>query len=185
MHHWHPEGMTCSDVALRWIQAVDELSPVLLLAGEFEEWIRGRLLADYGVDAEFTSERDLFFDLEGVPEPRARLYVAEVDGEPVGMGGLRPLSAHEAEIKRMYVRPSARGQGVGRAILQRLIKDARELGYSKVNLDSARFMHEAHALYRSFGFLPSAAPHSWEFESKPELLETAVFMTLDLGADSV
>jgi hypothetical protein len=40
-------------------------------------------------------------------ESRARLYIAEIGAEPVGMGGLRPLVADEAEIKRMYVRPSA------------------------------------------------------------------------------
>jgi GNAT superfamily N-acetyltransferase len=79
-------------------------------------------------------------------EPRARLYLAEIDGEPVGIGGLRPLSGDDAEIKRMYVRPSARGRGVGRAILQRLIDDARALGYRTIRLDSACFMHEAHAL---------------------------------------
>jgi GNAT superfamily N-acetyltransferase len=115
---------------------------------------------------------------------RARLYVAEIASEPVGMGGLRPLAADEAEIKRMYVRPSARGQGVGRAILQRLIDDARALRYMTIRLDSAPFMHEAHALYRSFGFTPSRPPESWEFESVPALREIpVVFMSLDLSAD--
>jgi GNAT superfamily N-acetyltransferase len=89
-------------------------------------------------------------------ELRAWLYLAEIEGEPVGMGALRPLAPDVAEIKRMYVRPSARGLGVGRAILQRLIDDARGLGYKTIHLDSAPFMHEAHALYRSFGFVPTA-----------------------------
>jgi hypothetical protein len=57
---------------------------------------------------------------------------------------------------------------VGRAILQRLIDDARALGYRTIRLDSARFMREAHALYRRFGFVPSS-PHKWEFESMPAL----------------
>ena len=169
-------------VCLRLVRTADELGPVVLLAGEFEEWVRARILADYGIDFEFKSERDLFLDLDGLLEPRARLYIAEINGEPVGIGGLRPLAAHEAEIKRMYVRPSSRGLGVGQAILQRLIDDARALGYRTIRLDSARFMHEAHALYRRFGFVPSS-PHKWEFESMPTLRETAVFMRLDLGAD--
>jgi len=63
-----------------------------------------------------------------------------------------------------------------------LIDDACALGYRTIRLDSARFMHEAHALYRRFGFVPSS-PHQWEFESIPALRETAVFMRLDLGAD--
>jgi GNAT superfamily N-acetyltransferase len=169
-------------VCLRLVRIAEELGPVVLLAGEFEEWVRARILAEYGIEFEFKSERELFLDLDGLLEPRARLYLAEVGGEPVGIGGLRPLGADEAEIKRMYVRPSSRGLGAGRAIVQRLIDDARALGYRTIRLDSARFMHEAHALYRRFGFAPSS-PHSWEFESTPALLQTAVFMRLDLGAD--
>lgn len=172
-----------SEVHLRLIQAADELRPVLLLADEYAEWARERVLADYGINLEFESERDLFLDLDGLREPRARLYVAEISGEPVGMGGLRPLAADEAEIKRMFVRPSSRGLGIGRAILQRLIDDARTLGYTTIHLDSAPFMHEAHGLYRRFGFVPSSPHKGWEFESVPAVHEIAVFMSLDLGAN--
>ena len=136
------------------IQAADELGPVALLSAELTEWARGRTLADYGVDLEFESEAGLFRDLDNMRESRARLYLAEMEGEPVGMGALRPLAPGVAEIKRMYVRPSARGLGVGRAILQRLIDDARGLGYKTIDLDSAPFMHEAHALYRSSDSCP-------------------------------
>lgn len=52
----------------------------------------------------------------------------------------------------MYVRPEFRGKGVGRALLDRLITEAREVGYQRMRLDSARFMHVAHTLYRSMGF---------------------------------
>jgi GNAT superfamily N-acetyltransferase len=176
-------GGGLSEIGLRLIQTADELSPVVLLAGEYEEWVRGRVLADYGLDLEFKGERDLFLDLDGLRQARARLYVAELRGEPVGIGGLRPLAAHEAEIKRMYVRPSARGLGVGRAILQRLIDDARALGYRTIRLDSARFMDEAHALYRRFGFVPSSPHEGWEFESVPALHGLAVFMSLHLDPD--
>jgi GNAT superfamily N-acetyltransferase len=164
------------------VRTAAQSGPVLLLAGEFEKWVQARVLADYGIEFEFKSEGDLFLDLDGLLEPGARLYVAEINGEPVGIGGLRRLAAHEAEIKRMYVRPSSRGLGVGRAILQRLINDARTLGYRTIRLDSARFMHEAHALYRRFGFVPSS-PHNWEFQGIPALRETAIFMRLDLGAE--
>jgi GNAT superfamily N-acetyltransferase len=175
------EAVIRSEVDLRLVQAAEELSPVVSLAGEYAEWVRGRVLADYGIELEFESERDLFLDLDGLREPRARLYVAEIDGEPVGIGGLRPIGAHDAEIKRMYVRPSSRGLGVGQAILQRLIDDARPLGYRTIHLDTALFMHEAHALYRSFGFVPSSPHKGWEFESVPAIHEIAVFMSLDLG----
>jgi GNAT superfamily N-acetyltransferase len=170
------------EVVLRLVGAADDLGPVAVLSGELTEWARGRTLAEYGVELEFESEQALFHDLEVVRESRSRLYLAEVEGEPVGMGGLRPLSADEAEIKRMYVRPSARGLGAGRAILVRLIDDACALGYRTIRLDSAPFMHEAHALYRSYGFVPSSPHEGWEFESVPALRDVpVVFMSLDLG----
>ena len=176
--------MARHEVVLRLVAAADDLGPVLLLSGELTEWARGRTLADYGVELEFEGEQALFRDLEVMQESRARLYVAEIAGEPVGMGGLRPLAANDAEIKRMYVRPSARRLGVGRAILQRLIDDARALGYTTIRLDSAPFMHEAHALYRSFGFVTSSPHQGWEFESVPALRDIpVVFMSLDLGLD--
>jgi GNAT superfamily N-acetyltransferase len=141
-------------VVLRLVQAADELGPVALLSAESTEWARERTRADYGVDLEFESEEGLFRDLDSMVESRARLYLAEIEAEPVGMGALRPLAPDVAEIKRMYVRPSARGLGAGRAILERLIDDAHGLGYKTIHLDSAPFMQEAHALYRSSDSCP-------------------------------
>jgi len=169
-------------VRLRMIEAAEDLSPAVLLATEFSDWARGRTEADYGIKLE-ESERELrlLSDLEGLLAPPARLYLAEINDEPVGIGGLKPLAADEAEIKRMYVRPSFRGFGVGRAILQRLIDDARTLGCKTVRLESAAFMHEAHTLYRSFGFVPCPPYAGREFESIRAVDDISVFMALDLG----
>jgi GNAT superfamily N-acetyltransferase len=108
-----------------------------------------------------------------------RLYVAEVDGEAIGVGGLKRLSDTVGEIKRMFVRPTARGLGVGRAIIGQLIDDARALGYETVYLESASFMHPAHALYRSVGFVPSESYPGREFEGAPH--DVSVFLRLDLS----
>jgi putative acetyltransferase len=81
--------------------------------------------------------------------PRGVLLLAP--GE--GCVALRPLDASTAEMKRLYVRPAARGAGVGRALAQAAISRARELGFSRVVLDTiAERMHEAVVLYRSMGF---------------------------------
>ena len=72
--------------------------------------------------------------------------------EVVGVGALKPVDFAVAEIKRMYVRPLTRGQGIGRAILESLLADARVIGYQVARLETATFMREAHALDRSLGF---------------------------------
>lgn len=91
--------------------------------------------------------------------PRGRLLIAEQDDRPVGLVGLKPIDAENAEVKRMYVQPTTRGGGVGRRLLTELLADAVELGYRRVRLETAVFMVEAHALYRSMGFrdLPADA----------------------------
>jgi GNAT superfamily N-acetyltransferase len=66
--------------------------------------------------------------------------------------------SHEiAEIKRMYVRPEARGLGIGRALMEGMIDDARALSYRALRLESAAFMREAHASSRSISFRSHAA----------------------------
>jgi hypothetical protein len=51
------------DVNLRLIQAADDLKPVVLLTDEYSDWVRGRVLTEYGINLEFESEQDLFLDL--------------------------------------------------------------------------------------------------------------------------
>ena len=80
----------------------------------------------------------------------------------------------------MYVRPSARGRGVGKALLGQLVEDARALGVRTVRLESAAFMVEAHALYRSFGFTEIEPFAGREFEDVPGAEEIQVFMALTL-----
>lgn len=69
-----------------------------------------------------------------------------------GMGGLRRLDGERAELKRIYLRPGLRGQGLGRQLVRRLMDDARRFGYRQLCLDTAPFMQEARSLYRRLGF---------------------------------
>jgi GNAT superfamily N-acetyltransferase len=79
--------------------------------------------------------------------------VARVDGEAVGCGATRFRGNVTVEVKRMYVRPDARGSGVGRAILRALEDWARERGASALVLETGDDQPEAHGLYRDFGFV--------------------------------
>jgi GNAT superfamily N-acetyltransferase len=107
-----------------------------------------------------------------------RLLIVKVDEKIAGMGFLKGIKDGVCEIKRMYVRPSNRGLGLGRKILQTLISAAKEIGYTRVLLDSERYMHSAHDLYRSFGFKETTAYS--ETEMNPEYYQHLVFMELEL-----
>ena len=74
------------------------------------------------------------------------------DGTPLGCGGLRSLGEPVAEIKRMYVRPEARGQGVGAAILIALESSAFRLGFKVLRLETGPLQPEAIGLYARAGY---------------------------------
>lgn len=78
--------------------------------------------------------------------------VAWLDGEPVGCGALRRLGDDQGEIKRMYVVPSARRRGVGRAVLEALEDEARQLAIQALILETGERQPEAIRLYQSAGF---------------------------------
>lgn len=93
-------------------------------------------------------------DTDEVSGDRGAFFLARLDGEPVGCGAVRILDEGRAEVKRMYVRPEARGAGVGRAILERLEREARERGATELVLEMGDNQPDARALYESFGFVP-------------------------------
>lgn len=84
--------------------------------------------------------------------PHGTFLIGYRGGEAVACGALKRLDAATAEIKRMYVVPEARGQGVARRLLAALEKAAREIGYSVVRLDTGDRQPHALALYRAAGY---------------------------------
>jgi GNAT superfamily N-acetyltransferase len=90
--------------------------------------------------------------------PGGRLLLADWDGRTAGIVGLRPLDRpldedRRCEMKRLYVRPEFRGRSLGRALANAVIRQAAEIGYTRMRLDTIQgIMDPAIALYRELGF---------------------------------
>jgi putative acetyltransferase len=92
-------------------------------------------------------------DADEVAPGRGALLLARLDGELVGCGSVRLLDPGTAEIKRMFIRPGARGRGVGRALLTALEGEARALAARRLVLETGDRQPEALALYQRDGFV--------------------------------
>jgi GNAT superfamily N-acetyltransferase len=89
--------------------------------------------------------------------PSGALLLAYANEAAIGCTGVRHLGPGVAELKRMYLRSEHRGQGIGRELLERCISVARELGYTRIRLDTLPHMAPALGLYRTLGFTPISA----------------------------
>jgi ribosomal protein S18 acetylase RimI-like enzyme len=122
-------------------------------------------------------ERDMA-DIQKFMPPNGRLFLASDDSDVLGCACARTIRPGLAEIKRVYVRPTQRGSGSGRALIQAIIAAFRDAGYTAVRLDSGTFMTAAQKLYRSLGFT-DIAPYD-ESETPKEFRHHAVFLELSL-----
>lgn len=105
--------------------------------------------------------------------PRGRLYIARIEGEPAGCVALRPLDERRCEMKRLYVRPAYRERGLGGQLIQRVIDEARSIGYECLLLDTLPFLTDAIGMYRRRGFVDIPS-----YNNNP--MENLVYMRFDL-----
>ena len=95
-------------------------------------------------------------ELAGLPgsyaPPSGRLLLCTVDGVPRGCVALHAITPEDCEMKRLYVEPEARGLGLGRLLVTRVLEEARAMGYRRVFLDTLPSMARAVAMYEALGF---------------------------------
>jgi GNAT superfamily N-acetyltransferase len=84
--------------------------------------------------------------------PRGMMRLVLKDGVPVGCGTIQTLGPGDCEIKRVWIAPEVQGLGAGRALMERLIADCRELGFTRILMDTGTPLSQATKLYDSMGF---------------------------------
>jgi GNAT superfamily N-acetyltransferase len=129
------------------VRHTDQIAAAARLFREYADWL-GIDLGFQGFEAELAS-------LPGKYAPPAGelMLACARAGDALGCVAVRPLAGTAVcEMKRLYVRPVARGLGIGAALVAAIIRSAEELGYAEMKLDTLPSMPEALALYKRCGF---------------------------------
>lgn len=122
----------------------------------------------------YPAEANHFLDIETLAAPDVRFLVARRGGKALGCGALWVKALEHGEVKRMYLRPEARGLGIGRQILARLIETARTERLQLIRLETGNVSDDALRLYRAAGFV-ERGPYG-DYPDHP----ASVFMELGL-----
>jgi GNAT superfamily N-acetyltransferase len=167
-------------VEVRRAETDGDLDEVRRLFRSFLVWHRQRHVQDLDlIEAYFDSEA-YEREIEGLPGPYAAPYgdllLCRQAGLAVGCGAFKRVDEHACELKRMFVAPTARGGGAGRALGTALVERAREAGYRQMYLDTSVRQTEAIALYRDLGF-EEVGPY---YDVPEAMLGWLTFFRLDL-----
>jgi len=157
-----------------------QLDQVRSLMRSFITWHRERHREDtHLIDAYFDAgafEGELASLPGKYAPPHGQLLLATLDSSPAGCVALREIDSSSCEMKRMFVYPECHGKGVGHALAEAVIKEARALGYRTMRLDTSIRQEEARRLYQRMGF-KAIEPY---YELSAALKEWLVFMELAL-----
>ncbi len=169
------------DVAFEIIFARDteDLDGLTEVLREYLEWDISQLREISGIDLDAVAYlKNTFEEIDLYFPPQGRLLLVREGQRLVGIGFLKPIRGEICEVKRMYVLPSQRGNGLGKTILAQLIDEAKKIGYKKILLDSACYMTAAHSLYRSMGF--TNTEYYPEGETDEDLKDYLVYMEMSI-----
>lgn len=173
-------------IVFRPARLPDDVALLLDLNTEYLDYVFSGVAARFGVTlADIFPGGDIRAHLPAVlpttlgpGPPESRFYIVELDGQAIGMGGVRRVRDRVCEMKRVYVRDAARGQGLGRQLVGRLIEDGRSFGYRTMFLDTSPTLETAVGLYERLGF--TRIPAYPEVELPEILFPHWLFMSKDL-----
>lgn len=145
---------------------------------EFEYNEAKKLFIEYseliGIDLSFQNfEEELKHIQQEYGAPEGCLLLAKDDNQFLGCVALRKIDDGICEMKRLFVKPEAKGKGIGKLLATSIIEEGKALGYRKMRLDTLPAMKPAISLYKSLGF----------YEIEPYTfnpIEGAIYMELDL-----
>jgi len=129
---------------------VKQFEDAAVLIREYAAWLNFDL-SFQNFESEMASLPAMYNDVDG------GLFIAYLDKLPAGVIGLRRFEGSQGEIKRMFVKDSARGQGIGRMLLRKCIHTAKTLNYKLLKLDTTDDMKSAIKLYEDHGFVETGA----------------------------
>lgn len=141
-------------------------------------------LREYGLHVLLDSSDIDLTDLEGHYDLRGGRFelLESASSEPLGVLGWRPAADDDGacvvELKKLYLAPAARGRGLGRRALDRVVAAARDLGARAVVLETAAVLGEANRLYTRFGFVPVRGAQAASFATLSDQCDLAYRLEL-------
>ena len=162
--------MSCSFHVAQATTAED-VEVVRELFVEYEKWL--------GVDLCFQGFAEELRSLPGkYTQPQGCLLIAWMGEKAAGVVGMKPLQGDVCEMKRLYVRPAARGHGIGRSLAEAVVVEARRARYKAMRLDTLKRLTTANTLYRTMGFREIPA-----YRENP--LDDVLYLELDLAGEEI
>lgn len=153
------------------------------LLREYYALIISRIKADIAFDGDGSQAIAEFWDeVDSFMPPDGRLFLAKDDaGALIGCGMMKKISEDVAELKRLYVKPEARGTGLGRQLVELRMQAARDMGVKTLLVDTIKGNVEMQGLYRKLGFEEiDGYPESSTAKMVPEIMLVMLYFRMDL-----
>ncbi|GBD64786.1 GNAT family N-acetyltransferase [Tetragenococcus halophilus] len=160
-------------IAIKLIPAYEYPYEINKLFSEYTHMLvtQNEEMKNYLTIQNYSGELENLERIYGLPE--GRLYLAYYDSKLAGCIGLKKLDNHYCEMKRLYVRPVFRRKHVGAHLIEKIIEDARQIGYKHILLDTLPSLKAAVVNYKKHGF--------YEIENyNDNPIENSIYMQLDL-----